>query len=171
MPGQPLSPPLSSSGTSVAPSVRATAPILVAIDDEATPALEYAVQAARRAGCGVHLLHVVPPGSPAAAHDGGEVLLRDAAAHAVCLTAGAAPVTTELAHAGPVPDVLVQRSTAARQLVLQCRHEEAGTGTCSLVACRAPVPVVMVPGRRRSSARTPLHEELEVSPALPETLP
>jgi len=178
MPGQPLSPALSSSAssqpsshTSVAASARAASPILVAVDDEATPALEYAAQAARRAGCGLHLLHVVPPGSPAAAHDEGEALLRDAAVHAACLTAGSAPVTTELAHAGPVPDVLVQRASAARQLVLQCRHEEVGTGTCSRVVCRASVPVVMVPSRERAAARTPHHQALDVSPALPEMLP
>ena len=37
--------------------------ILVALDDDAAPALRYAVDAAGRAGCAVHLLHVVVPGS------------------------------------------------------------------------------------------------------------
>ena len=182
MAGPPLSSPLSSSPQS--PSAQPSSlsgfasevpPIVVAIDDEATPALEYAAQAARRSGCGLHLLHVVPPGSPPAAHDEGEVLLRGAAAHAAALTAGSAPVTTELAHAGPVADVLVQRASSARQLVLQCRHEEAGAGTCSRVVCRAACPVVMVPSRQRAAFRPPLrealHESLSVAPARPETLP
>jgi len=175
MAGPPLSAPLSAAPC---PSTSEAPPILVAVDDDAAPALEYAAQAARRAGCGLHLLHVVPPGSPPAAHDEGEVLLSSAAAHAAALTAGCAPVTTELAHAGPVADVLVQRASTARQLVLQCRHEEAGTGTCSRVVCRAACPVVMVPSRQRAAARAgrsalhgSLREALSVSPALPETLP
>lgn len=152
-------------------------PILVAIDDDATPALEYAAQAARRARCGLHLLHVVPPGSPAAAREG-EALLRKAAARAADLTGGSAPVTTELAHADPVADVLVQRASAARQLVLQCRHGDSG-GTCSRVVCRTACPVVLVPSRDRAGTRAAGHaasrggllEDLRVFPALPETLP
>jgi hypothetical protein len=172
MAGPPLSAPLSAP---LSPSASETPPILVAVDDDATSALEYAAQAARRAGCGLHLLHVVEPGSPATAHDAGEALLRRTAAHAAALTTGSAPVTTELAHAGPVADVLVHRAAAARQLVLQCRHETAGTGTCSRVVCRASCPVVMVPSHRRAATgATPAdegHQGLNVSPALPETLP
>ena len=164
MAAPPLPPPLPSSASEASP-------ILVAVDDEATPALEYAAQAARRAGCGLHLLHVVPPGAPATAHDEGEVLLRGVAARAAALTAGSAPVTTELAHAGPVEDVLVQRASAARQLVLQCRHDESGTGTCSRVVCRTACPVVTVPSRERVLSRVALREALQVLPALPEVLP
>lgn len=182
MPAPPLSSPLSSA-TSSAPTTSPSggpsalgpgsdpAPILVAVDDDATPALEYAAQAARRVGCGLHLLHVIPPGSPPAAHDAGERLLRSVAAHAAALGAGDGAVTTELAHAGPVADVLVQRASTARQLVLQCRHDESGTGTCSLVVCRAPCPVVMVPSRRRTATRVPEHEALRISTALPGSLP
>jgi len=161
MPAPPLSPALTA----------ADRPILGAIDDDAEPALEYAAQAARRTGCPLHLLHVVTPGSPLLAHERGEALLRRAAAVASRLTAGSAPVTTELAHAGPVADVLVQRARSARQLVLQCRHAEPGTGTCSRVVCRTSCPVVMVPSHERVASRAALHDRLEVAPALPETLP
>src|SRR6478735_167210 len=74
--------------------------ILVAVDDDAGPALRYAVDAARRAGCAVHVLHVVVPGSVASALGNGEQLLHAAAAHAQDLGGGLTPVSTELAHAG-----------------------------------------------------------------------
>jgi nucleotide-binding universal stress UspA family protein len=152
--------------------------ILVALDDDAAPALRYAVDAAGRAGCAVHLLHVVLPGSSPTAHATGERLLLAAAVRAGELAPGAAPrVSTELAHAGPVADVIVQRASRARQVVLQRRdgpgHGITERSTCAEVARRASCPVVLVPGHR--------HEEhegtsaalagLEVTPALPGVLP
>src|SRR6476659_3351749 len=128
-------------------------PILVALDDDAGPALRYAVDAAGRAGCALHLLHVVVPGSSPAAHANGERLLHTAAVRARELAAGASRVSTELAHAGPVPDVIVQRATRARQVVLQRRsgpgHELTEGSTCAEVARRASCPVVLVPDPRQ----------------------
>lgn len=151
--------------------------ILVALDDDAGPALRYAVDAARRARCAVHLLHVVVPGSSPTAHATGERLLQSAASRAEELATGAARVSTELAHAGPVADVIVQRASRARQVVLQRRdgpgHGITETSTCAQVARRAVCPVVLVPGPRR-------HEDvevdealagLEITPALPGALP
>lgn len=154
--------------------------ILVAVDDEAGPALRYAVDAARRAGCAVHLLHVVVPGSVASATGTGEQLLHAAAEHAEDLAAGLAPVSTELAHAGPVPDVIVQRATRARQVVLQRRsgpgHELTESSTCAEVARRARCPVVLVPDPRPDTG--PVTDAaledlagLEVTPVGPGVLP
>lgn len=151
--------------------------ILVALDDDATPALRYAVDAAGRAGCAVHLLHVVVPGSSPTAHATGERLLHAAAVRAGELAPGAPRVSTELAHAGPVADVIVQRASRARQVVLQRRdgpgHGITERSTCAEVARRAACPVVLVPGPRREE-----HEQvdaalagLDVTPALPGVLP
>jgi len=154
--------------------------ILVAVDDEAGPALRYAVDAARRAGCAVHLLHVVVPGSVASATGIGEQLLHTAAEHAEVLAAGLAQVSTELAHAGPVPDVIVQRATRARQVVLQRRsgpgHELTEGSTCAEVARRASCPVVLVPDPRQDTgpATDTAFEDLaglEVTPVGPGVLP
>jgi len=154
--------------------------ILVAVDDDAGPALRYAVDAARRAGCAVHVLHVVVPGSVASAAGAGERLLHAAAEHAEGLAAGLAPVSTELAHAGPVPDVIVQRATRARQVVLQRRsgpgHELTEGSTCAEVARRASCPVVLVPDPRpesRSFLGSTLEDlaGLEVTPVGPGVLP
>ena len=154
--------------------------ILVAVDDDAGPALRYAVDAARRAGCAVHLLHVVVPGSVASATGAGEQLLHAVAEHAEDLAAGLAPVSTELAHAGPVPDVIVQRATRARQVVLQRRsgpgHELTEGSTCAEVARRASCPVVLVPDPRPDTgpvADSALEDlaGLEVIPVGPGVLP
>lgn len=152
-----------------APATR-SAPILVAVDDEAVPALEYAVPAAHRAGCDVHLLHVVVPGAPPDAHDEGERLLQAAAVRASRMARGPR-ISTELAHAGPVAEVILQRAAGARQVVLQCREDRAEDSTCARVACHAPCPVVLVPRGAARRAPTLGHAHLEVTPALPETLP
>ncbi len=150
--------------------------ILVALDDEAGPALRYAVDAAGRAGCAIHLLHVVVPGSSPTAHATGERLLHTAAARAGALGAGPR-VSTELAHAGPVADVIVQRASRARQVVLQRRGATGegitGASTCAEVARRATCPVVLVPGSRRGEPEEPgpAVSGIDVTPALPGALP
>lgn len=151
--------------------------ILVAVDDDAGPALSYAVESARRSGCAVHLLHVVLPGSSPTAHTTGERLLHEAAARAGGLAGGTCAVSTELAHAGPVADVIVQRASRARQVVLQ-RRDGPGHGidegsVTATVARRARCPVVLVPGASREEARRRREElaDLEVTPALPGVLP
>ena len=152
-------------------------PILVALDDDAGPALRYAVDAAGRAGCALHLLHVVVPGSSPAAHANGERLLHTAAVRARELAAGASRVSTELAHAGPVPDVIVQRASRSRQVVLQRRggpgHGITERSTCAEVARHAACPVVLVPSPpddEHPGTREALMG-LEVTPALPGALP
>jgi nucleotide-binding universal stress UspA family protein len=160
--------PLSVEPPSAEPVAGASAPILVAVDDEAVPALAYAVPAARRAGCRVHLLHVVAPGASPQVREEGERLLQAAAVRAAGLADGL-HVTTELAHAGPVAEVILRRAADARQLVLQCRDEREDS-TCAQIACHAPCPVVLVPrGDARRSAPRPAG--FAVTPAVPEALP
>ncbi|MFC4783817.1 universal stress protein [Nocardioides sp. MAHUQ-72] len=155
--------------------------MLVAVEDEAEPAVRHAVEAAVRAGCPVHVLHVVDPGDGLAAHADGERLLHDVALRAEGLAEGQVTVSTELAHAGPVVDVIVERAGRARQVVLQ-RHDGGRlTGpppstrpgsTCTEVALRATCPVVLVPGTDRTAPApgegTP---GLDVTPVLPGVLP
>jgi nucleotide-binding universal stress UspA family protein len=136
------------------------APVLVAIGhDDNSPALEFGAAVARREGCELHLLHVVRAGTLApetaevvfnAAHESGAGIIRTAARRAHELTGDAVPVTTELAHAGPVADFVLARSARARMVVLTRRDtsrlERFATGsTTGAVASRAPAPVVIVP--------------------------
>ncbi|NYD41190.1 universal stress protein [Nocardioides panaciterrulae] len=151
------------------PAQDARAPILVAVDDEAVPALAYAVPAARRAGCGLHLLHVIPPGASPQACDRGERLLQAVAVSASAMAEGLR-VTTELAHAAPVTEAILRRATGARQLVLQCRDEREDS-TCARLACHAPCPVVLVPRPGAREVASPPPARFEVAPAVPEALP
>lgn len=136
------------------------APVLVAIGyDDNSPALEFGAAVARREGCELHLLHVVRARTSApetaqvvfnAAHEAGAGIIRTAARRAHQLTGGAVPVTTELAHAGPISDFILARAARARLVVLTRRDtsrlERFATGsTTGAVASRAPAPVVVVP--------------------------
>jgi hypothetical protein len=151
-------------------------PVLVAVDDDATPSVRYAVEAAARAGCGVHLLHVVTPGSSVAAHVEAERLLYAVAARAEALadlvSGSHIPVSTELAHAAPVAAVIVERATRAREVVLQRRRDILDpASTSARVARAASCPVVLVP---EAESAVPAHHPvpgLAVSPALPGVLP
>jgi nucleotide-binding universal stress UspA family protein len=151
-------------------------PVLVAVADDATPSVRYAVEAAARSGCGVHLLHVVTPGSSVTAHVEAERLLYAVAALAEALVDQVPdshiPVSTELAHAGPVAAVIVERASRAREVVLQRRHDVLDpTSTSAQVARAASCPVVLVP---EAGAPEPAHGPLPglaVTPALPGALP
>jgi len=79
-----------------------------------------------------------------------------------------------------VPDVIVQRATRARQVVLQRRsgpgHELTEGSTCAEVARRASCPVVLVPDPRQDTG--PVTDPalgdlagLEVTPVGPGVLP
>jgi nucleotide-binding universal stress UspA family protein len=151
-------------------------PVLVAVTDDDSPAVRYAVEAAARSGCGVHLLHVVEPGSSVAAHVAAERLLHAVAARTEALVAEVPgrrlAVSTELAHAAPVAAVIVERATRAREVVLQRRHDVSDpTSTSAQVARAASCPVVLVP---EAGVVEPVHDPLPgltVTPALPGVLP
>lgn len=151
-------------------------PVLVAVADDAAPSVRYAVEAAARSGCGVHLLHVVAPGSSVAAHVEAERLLYAIAARAEALAdqvpGSRIPVSTELAHAGPVAAVIVERASRAREVVLQRRHDRLDpASTSAQVARAASCPVVLVP---QAGWPVPAHDPLPglaVTPALPGALP
>jgi hypothetical protein len=151
-------------------------PVLVAVVDDALPSVRYAVEAAAHSGCGVHLLHVVTPGSSVAALVEAERLLYAVAARAEGLADlvpdSHIPVSTELAHAAPVAAVIVERATRAREVVLQRRRDVLDPeSTSARVARAASCPVVLVP--EAGSVVPDRHPVpgLAVSPALPGVLP
>ena len=135
-------------------------PVLLAVGSDADieAALEVAAAEAVRAGCGLHLLHVLHayPVSPAEAAVGydtlvatGREMLAEVATRAERLVQGRAVVTRELDE-GPVVRSIVDRSAEARLVVLQRRSagrvERLVIGSVSNgVASRAHVPVLCVP--------------------------
>lgn len=135
-------------------------PILVAVGpDDSEAALQFAAADALRAGCGLHLVHVVRvgPTGPATglldverAHRLGAGILAGARERAEDLVHGLVPLTSELVLSEPVVRAIVDRSEGARRVVLQRRQLSAlGRLTTSSksggVAARAHIPVVAVP--------------------------
>jgi nucleotide-binding universal stress UspA family protein len=142
-------------------------PVLVAVgDDTVDSALEHGVAEAARAGCGVHLvhvLHVVATGAEMVLVDTTDVdriarsTLRHALERAEDLAPEGMPVTGEVVS-GAVVRSLVHAADDARLLVLQRRHlsrlERAVTRSVTNgVAAHAHVPVVSVPDGFDASAR------------------
>ena len=134
-------------------------PVVVAVgNDPVDSALQYAVAAALREGCGVHLLHavhVVPTGPELALLDFGEVeqigraTLRAAVERTEDLLAGQAPLTSALVR-GPVVQSILEATEDARVVVLQRRDltrmmRTVTRSVSSGVAAHAHVPVVSVP--------------------------
>lgn len=138
-----------------------TRKVLVAVagDEDATGAIAYAAQEARRRGCGVHLVSVVHPvatSAEAASFNILEGMLHSASASAlhqarrqlVRELGDDVAVTTEVVHGAVVP-TLVSSSDRALVVVLQ-RQPGRGARIPTLsvtsgVAGRAHVPVVSVP--------------------------
>lgn len=136
--------------------------VVVAVDSPDCPAaLDAAVGEARLRGCGVHVVHVVPPGYTAPdledhmvvldarLREEGRQVLDAATAQVQRLSGGAVPVSERLLR-GAVVTCLVQASAEAVLLVLQHRGmgEEGATSVTSIVgsvAARAHVPVTVVP--------------------------
>lgn len=134
-------------------------PVVVAVGlDPTESAVQFALDEARRAGCGVHLVHVV-----ARAHDGpefvlvtapdhervGHQVLGDALERALDAVGDSVPVTSALVHGRVVP-AIVSTASDARMVVLQHRHRSGvrravTRSVASGVAARARVPVVSVP--------------------------
>ena len=105
--------------------------VVVAVGpEEVQSALEFGVEEARRAGCGVHLVHVVhivPTGPEAVMvttidlDKFGRETLDMAVEHARHLTRGEVPLSHELRRGSPGP-TLVAASKGARMVVLEHRH-------------------------------------------------
>lgn len=147
-------------------------PVVVAVgtDEDIDAALEYAADEAERAGCGVHLVHVVhvvPTGPDQMLLDYqqvdrlGSATLHGALERAEDLIQGRVPLTSELIHGSAVP-AIVDCSADARLVVLQRRDLSrmlriVTTSVSSGVAARAHGPVVSVPsGWKPSETQAPL---------------
>ncbi len=135
-------------------------PVVVAVGhDPMDAALAYAAGEASRAGCGLHLLHVVhhvPQGPETVLvhtvdlEHVGRSALNIAAELAADLVAEDVPITTELVWGGVVTSILHRVADDARTVVLQRRslsrlHRVVNRSVSSGVAAHAPVPVVAVP--------------------------
>ncbi|GEP38364.1 universal stress protein [Nocardioides psychrotolerans] len=131
----------------------------VAGDEDATGAIAYAAQEARRRGCGVHLVSIVHPvatSAEAASFNVLEGMLHSASASALHqaqrqLThelGDEVAVTTEVIHGAVVP-TLVALSAHAAVVVLQRQPRDGARiptlSVTSGVAGRSHVPVVAVP--------------------------
>jgi nucleotide-binding universal stress UspA family protein len=134
-------------------------PIVVGVGpEEISSALEFAVDEAQRAGCGLHLvhaLHVSPPGpenvllTSVDVEKWGRETLDLAVEQAEGLTDGAVPVTHELRRGAPV-QVLVEAGRSARMVVLEHRHLSrlsriVNRTVAGGVAAHVRIPVVAVP--------------------------
>ena len=136
-------------------------PVVVAIGhDPMDAALTYAAGEASRAGCGVHLVHVVHPvvqGPDSALMDSvdvestGRLVIELAAERVRDLVSGAVPVTVELTR-GAVVSTIVAAGATARLIVLQRRPlsrvmRVVTRSVSSGVAAHSRVPVVSVPDK------------------------
>ncbi len=149
-------------------------PVVVAVGHDPTgAALTYAAGEASRAGCGLHLLHVVhrvaqgPETVLVRSIDleqVGRSALTAAAERAADLVAADVPITTELVRGGRVATAIVERvAVDARMVVLQRRslsrlQRVVTRSVSSGVAAHALVPVVSVPADwspRESGAEPP----------------
>lgn len=134
-------------------------PIVVGIGpDEMESALEFAVDEAVRAGCGLHLVHAVHavPSGPETVlltsvdiEAWGRELIALAVKRADDLVQGAVPVTHEIRRGTPV-QVLVDVGRTARMVVLEHRHlsrlaRVVNRTVAGGVAAHLRVPVVAVP--------------------------
>lgn len=134
-------------------------PVVVAVGhDPIDAALAFAGGEAARAGCGLHLIHVVHllaqgPEMPLVAETSperaGRLELHAALERAKDIVPAEVEVTTELCLGGVVPS-LVETATDARMIVLERRDLSAARriitrSVSSGVAARARVPVVCVP--------------------------
>lgn len=147
-------------------------PVLVAVGhDPMEAAVTYAAREAARAGCGLHLLHVVHritqgPETVLVANEdferAGQVTLNSAAELARDLVPRDMTVTSELVRGGVVTSI-VDVGAAARLIVLERRPlsriaRVVTRSVSSGVAARSRVPVVSVPARwspARSSGVVP----------------
>lgn len=142
-------------------SVNNPIPVVVGVGrDPMDAALRYAVAGASRAGCGIHLLHVMhqvaqgPETVLVATGDlerAGASLLALAERRTLDLAADGVPVTTEIVWGGVVSSI-VARADDARLIVLQRRslsrlRRVVTRSVSSGVASHARVPVVSVPAR------------------------
>lgn len=134
--------------------------------DGSESALRFAVDHARRAGLGLHLLHIVylpggdpfPPTYESAVADARTLLARASAQ--IAEWADEVEVTSELIEEGTAVSMLVTRSAASQALVIEHRRlprlRRFFTGsTVNGVASRAAVPVISVPQDWRLAAATP----------------
>ena len=134
-------------------------PIVVGVGpEEISSALEFAVDEATRAGCGLHLVHAVnvaPAGPETVLITGvdvekwGRETLALAVKQADDLVDGAVPVTHELRVGAPV-QVLVEAGRSARMVVLEHRHLSrlsriVNRTVAGGVAAHLRIPVVAVP--------------------------
>lgn len=134
-------------------------PIVVGVGpEEISSALEFAVEEATRAGCGLHLVHAVhvtPAGPETVLITGvdvekwGRETLALAVKQADDLVDGAVPVTHELKVGAPV-QVLVDAGRSARMVVLEHRHLSrlsriVNRTVAGGVAAHLRIPVVAVP--------------------------
>lgn len=145
-------------------------PIVVGVGpEEFSSALEFAVDEATRAGCGLHLVHAVhvtPPGpenvllTNVDVEKWGRETLDLAVEQAERLTQGAMPLTHELQRGAPV-QVLVEAGRSARMVVLEHRHLSrlsriVNRTVAGGVAARLRVPVVAVPSGWSSPGGIPV---------------
>jgi len=134
-------------------------PVVVAVGhDPIDSALGYAAEEAQRAGCGLHLVHVVHIAVQgpeqvlveAANVEGvGKQTVEGALEHARDIVGDDTPITTELV-VGPVVSSLVAACADARMIVLQHRaigrlRRVVTRSVAGGVAARTSVPVVSVP--------------------------
>jgi nucleotide-binding universal stress UspA family protein len=134
-------------------------PIVVGVGpEEISSALEFAVEEATRAGCGLHLVHAVhvaPAGPETVLITGvdvekwGRETLALAVKQADDLVDGNVPVTHELKVGAPV-QVLVDAGRSARMVVLEHRHLSrlariVNRTVAGGVAAHLRIPVVAVP--------------------------
>lgn len=147
-------------------------PVVVAVGhDPMDAALGYAASEAARAGCGLHLVHVVHPvalGPETVLMDSvdferlGQLALEGALERARDLVPATTPVTSELVWGGVVASI-VDSGATARLIVLQRRPlsrvmRVVTRSVSSGVAARSRVSVVSVPARWspvRSSGMVP----------------
>jgi nucleotide-binding universal stress UspA family protein len=157
-------------------------PVIVAVGtDPMASALRFAVTEARRAGCGVHLVHAVHH-----VHDGPEFVLVTESDHerlgrqvlgaaleeARDYAEGVVPVTCELVMGAPVP-ALVAAGDDGRMLVLAHRDLSrvkrfVTRSITSGVAARARVPVVSVPQHWAPGRFSPAEATVVVGVDVPE---
>jgi nucleotide-binding universal stress UspA family protein len=134
-------------------------PIVVGVGpEEVSSALEFAVDEATRAGCGLHLVHAVhlTPGGPdnvlltsVVVEQWGRETLALAVKQVDDMTDESIPVTHELVRGTPV-QVLVEAGRTARMVVLEHRHLSrlsriVNRTVAGGVAAHLRVPVVAVP--------------------------
>ncbi len=139
--------------------VQLTAPVVVGVDgtQQGVGAVQFGVAEARRAGCGVRLVHVLPelaetsPIVPLAGFEVFDEVARKIMREAEQVARAAGPVPLEkIVRTGPRVHVLVQESEGARLVVLGHRDRSLlgrvfTASTSTGVAARAHCPVVCIP--------------------------